>query len=352
MLASQLEVEQLRQLLIKQASCFGGVFLIDQLGQTPNALLGVEASGVAQHDGLLGQRIASTDCRLQPRSADRLATVGFQPGHCLLAIAAGFSVATKVAQHGACIHRCQLILVTQQDQARLPRQGIEQASHHFQVNHRRFIDHQYIQLQWLIPVVNEVARIRSTAQQTVQCGNIRRNRLLHRGADRQLTDGLANGLGQACCCLAGGGGETNSQRLPFLHGRCLQQPQQAHDRGGLAGAGAAGDDAEVTSCRQRTGNFLPVATAFTVNFEGVREQGIEPTGKFFRCYRVHAQTGAQRLGNAALIVPVTTQVQTLSGQHQRPLRESLRLVPILHHRAQAQRPAPLRDIQAQQPLRR
>ncbi|MNY06829.1 hypothetical protein D3C86_1396040 [compost metagenome] len=201
-------------------------------------------------------------------------------------------------------------------------------------------------------MVNEVARVRSAAEQTVQCRNIGRNRLAYRGTDRQLTDGLADGFGQACRCFAGRCGEANAQRFSILHGGGLQQPQQAHDRGGLAGAGAAGDDTEIASCRQRTGDFLPVAAALTVNFEGVREQGIEPTGKFFRCYRVHAQAGTQRLGNAALVVPVTTQVQALPGQHQRPLRESLRLVPILHHRAQGQRPAPLRDIQAQQPLRR
>jgi hypothetical protein len=74
----------------------------------------------------------------------------------------------QVAQHRAGFHRRQLILVAEQDQCRLRRQGGQQRRHHFQVDHRGFIDDQHIDIQLVAGVVLEGARVGPCAQQAVQ----------------------------------------------------------------------------------------------------------------------------------------------------------------------------------------
>lgn len=91
-----------------------------------------------------------------------------QPGRGGVAVVTGFRSTTQIAQNSAGVHRCQLILVAEHDQARGRRQGFEQAGHHLQIDHRGFIDHQHIQRQQVARMMGEVTGVRPAAEQAVQ----------------------------------------------------------------------------------------------------------------------------------------------------------------------------------------
>ncbi|MNR22442.1 hypothetical protein D3C85_1393910 [compost metagenome] len=104
----------------------------------------------------------------------------------------------------------------------------------------------------------EMSRPRTTAEQTVNRGDIGRNFIANGVGDSQRSYLLADGLRQPRCGFAGRCGEANAQRLASLHGRRLEQRQQAHDRRGLAGSRTTGDDTESAASGEGTSEFLPV----------------------------------------------------------------------------------------------
>ena len=230
----------------------------------------------------------------------------------------------------------------------MARQGSEQAGHHLQVNHRRLVDHQHVQRQRVAGVVTEVTAVRQAAEQAVQGGDLAGDLLAHLIRHRQRGDLGADGFGQPRGGLAGGRGQTDTQRLTGGQCRLLQQRQQAHHRGGLAGAGAAGDQAEAAACGQRAGELLPVGQALAVQHQRLGKQPGQARGQLRRQHRRIVQPRADGRGHRALVAPVAAQVQALAVQHQR------RLFPGAierYQRATAQGLQPLRQIDATEDLR-
>ncbi|MNM99501.1 hypothetical protein D3C81_1120620 [compost metagenome] len=164
-------------------------------------------------------------------------------------------------------------------------------------------------------MVTEVPRPRTAAEQPVHGADIGRNLLADIGTHLQTLDLLTNGFGQTCCSLAGGRCETNAQWPALLDRRSLQQGQQAHHRGGLAGAGPPGDDAEAGAGGQGTGQFLPIHLACHSAFvKQLRKACRQVCGRGF----VLAQAPAQGFVYLPLITPVAAQVEALTADHQWP----------------------------------
>jgi len=124
-------------------------------------------------------------------------------------------------------------------------------------------------------MVTEMAGTRAAAQQAVNGGDLGRDFFLHAFRHFQRQHLLADGFGQARGGFTGGRRQANAQGAADFHGGRLQQREQAHHGGGLAGAGAACDDAECTASGQGTGKFLPVDHAVR---RGLIEQAIEALG--------------------------------------------------------------------------
>ncbi|MNZ32075.1 hypothetical protein D3C78_493960 [compost metagenome] len=196
------------------------------------------------------------------------------------------------------------------------RQGVEQVGHHFQVDHRRLVDHQHVQRQRIASVMPEMPGARTAAQQTMDRGHVRRDLVSDIVGDLQRTDLLADGLGQPRGSLAGRRREPNAQRLLRLHGGRLEQRQQAHDGGGFTGAWPASDDAECTTGGQGTGQLLPIDRGTGLDRS---KQPVEAFGQISRDRFMGHQPFAQCAVDAPLVRPVPSQVQALAGQHQRPV---------------------------------
>ncbi len=117
----------------------------------------------------------------------------------------------------------------------------------------------------------------------------------------------------------------DAQRLAGDYRRCLEQTEQAHHGGGLAGTGTAGDQAEIAAGRQGTGQLLPVGDALAVFRRRLREQRGQARRQVCGQGRLPTQALAQGQGDFQLVPPVTTQVETLSAKHQRRGRRLARL---------------------------
>ena len=111
-------------------------------------------------------------------------------------------------------------------------------------------------------MIAEVSGVRAGAEQAVQRRDFMWNRLayLFRVGQVQLLqflDLIADRLAQPGSSLAGGGRQANGERRALAgDGLNLEQGQQANDSGGLAGAGAAGNDREGCPCAQRASKLL------------------------------------------------------------------------------------------------
>ncbi len=164
-------------------------------------------------------------------------------------------------------------------------------------------------------MVAEVPGTGATAQQAVDGGHLAGDFLPYVVPDIQALHLLADGFGQTCRRLAGRCCETDAQRLATLYRRGLQQGQQAHHRGGFAGARATGDDAETLAGRQRAGKFLPVDHSLWRSV-GRTEQRVEPLRQILRRRFTLGQALTQGCSDTPFVSPVATQVQTPLGQHQ------------------------------------
>ena len=222
---------------------------------------------VTQHaDALVQQRAIFCPVSLQPAVDGLLRHPGHPVGR-LRPVASLAGMGTQLTQNGTRLHRRQLVLVPQQDEPCPGRQRMHHLRHHLQVDHRGLVDHQHVQRQRITRVMPEMPRARPAAQQPVQCRDGPRNGRPDRLAlghvlERQPVNGAADRAAQSCRGLAGGRRQPDAQELPLPGQRQpLQQGQQPDHRRRLACARPPGDQPEAPSCRQRTGNPLPVRPA-------------------------------------------------------------------------------------------
>ncbi len=110
-----------------------------------------------------------------------------------------------------------------------------------------------------------------------------------------------------------GAAKTDAQRAAGFHGRRLQQREQAHHGGGLAGAGAAGDDAESTARGQGAGKLLPVDHAVG---RRLVEEAVEALRQIGGDVFLGGQAQAQGCVDAPFVRPVAAQVKAFAGQDQ------------------------------------
>ena len=253
--------------LVPQALHPGHVAVVDQGRQTTDAAVRPEAMTVTQHaDALVQQRAIFCPVSLQPAVDGLLRHPGHPVGR-LWPVASLASMGTQLTQNGTRFHRSQLVLVPQQDEPCPGRQCMHHLRHHLQVDHRGLVDHQHVQRQRIARVMPEMPRAGPAAQQTVQCRDGPRNGRPDRLAlghvlERQPVNGAADRAAQSCRCLAGGRRQPDAQELPLPGQRQpLQQGQQPDHRRRLARTRPPGDQPEAPSCRQRTGNPLPVRPA-------------------------------------------------------------------------------------------
>ena len=251
--------------LLKGLAYLGQVFLIHCPRQLADAGAVLGAPVGAQHGGLLGECVARGLFGFLIAADVGAAGVSDKFDGALL-ITPLVGMAAQITHHSAGFHAGQLVLVAQQDQPGVGTQGFQQAGHHVHVDHAGFVHHHQIRVQRIVSVVTEVTAVRTGAEQAVQGGDFRGDGVTYCGFHLEFFYLFADGFCEPRRRLAGGGGEANTQALVVRHGQALQQPQQANHGGGLAGTGAAGNDADTAAAGQRTGYLLPVGLV-----AGVRE---------------------------------------------------------------------------------
>ena len=144
----------------------GRIAGIHRQGQLTNR--SVKAAAFAQHHSLLRQGRHRWRARRLKLRGQSLARHGGRKTHGLGLVAALRGVAAHITQHRTGFDRRKLVLVTQQDQARCGRQGLQQGVHHFQVHHRGFVHDQHVHIERVGRVVSELAGPGPCAQQRVQ----------------------------------------------------------------------------------------------------------------------------------------------------------------------------------------
>jgi len=137
---------------------------------------------------------------------------------------------------------------------------------------------------------------------------------------------------------------------PAVSAGSCRQRQQAHHGGGLAGAGAAGDQAEAAPGGQGAGEFLPVDLALVVDHRWLGEQPSQRLGQVDRHGLGIVEAHADGRGHGALVVPVAAQVEALAVQHQRRLDAVIAAA--RHQRATGQCRTPVGQFDAGEQFRR
>ena len=97
------------------------------------------------------------------------------------------------------------------------RQGIEQVGHHFQIDHRCFVDYQYIQRQAIARVMAEVPRAGAATEQAVNGSHVAGDFLPNLVVHFQRLDLQADRFGQAGGRFTGRRGKTNAQGRACLY---------------------------------------------------------------------------------------------------------------------------------------
>ncbi len=181
-----------------------------------------------------------------------------------------FDKAADIAEHGPRLHRGELILVAEQDEAGMAGQRVQQARHHGQVHHGGLVHHQQVEVQRVASVMAELAAPGDHPEQPVQGARLGGDGLYPLGGQIQGLQGSADTLGQTRRRLAGGGHQPDRRGLAPLQAGLHQDGEELGDRSGLAGAGAAGDDREGARRRRGRRQLLAVAA------ERLGHQGIQP----------------------------------------------------------------------------
>ncbi|MNO98786.1 hypothetical protein D3C76_905410 [compost metagenome] len=138
-------------------------------------------------------------------------------------------------------------------------QRIEQARHHGQIDHGGLVHHQQVEVQRVARVVAELAAPRDHPEQPVQGARLGGDGLGPLRGQIQRLQGRADTLGEARRRLASGGHQPDRRGLACLQAGLHQDGQELGDRGGLAGAGAAGDDRKGARRRRGRRQLLAVA---------------------------------------------------------------------------------------------
>ena len=120
------------------------------------------------HDGLVQRQALVVAQGLLNRLVGHL----LHPSPCGGGVVAFVGTPAQVAQHGAGLHRRELVLVAQQHQPGLRRQGRNDRRHHLQIDHRGLVDHQHVHRQGVAHVVAEVPCVGPAAEQPVHGGHL------------------------------------------------------------------------------------------------------------------------------------------------------------------------------------
>ena len=224
----------------------------------------METVTLLQHTQTISNRGRSRLCLLELETGQLTQQLTLCRGIALL------GKTTDITQYRTCFDRCQLIPIAKQNQFGMRRQGIEQACHHRQVDHRGFINHQHIQVQRVVPVMAEGNPVRDSTQQAVNSARLGRNIAFHYIVNSKRVYRRANRFGQPGCRLTGRRNQLDVRQLkralliPLITLNSLghQRRQQFRHCSCLAGTRAARNHRKLAGKGNSGCNFLPVqATA-------------------------------------------------------------------------------------------
>ncbi|MNE40788.1 hypothetical protein D3C80_1348270 [compost metagenome] len=142
------------EIAAQRPCCLLAIPGIYRKGQLTNARVGIKAIALAQQAQAVAHgclRLGTLPLQQTTRQPREL----FCPCHAITLL----GKAADIAQHRASLNRSQLIAIAQENHPRLSRQSGNQARHHRQVNHRGFIDHQYIQMQRVATVITHTLAV-------------------------------------------------------------------------------------------------------------------------------------------------------------------------------------------------
>ena len=199
------------------------------------------------------------------------------------------------------------------------RQCINQPRHHRQVNHRSFIHHQHIQMQWIASVITQPLATGQRPQKTMQgTGFIRQRRLLF-VSQRQLAKRRSQRFRQASGCFSGWCGKTNATACAISH--LHQRGKQLRHRRGFPGARAARDHRYAAGKRNRRCHLLPV------NVIRRLKQVVQRLPQTVFIYLQRLINPGKKVGNTAFVAPHTVQIQSLTHEDHRRCH-----LPLTHRR--------------------
>ena len=233
-----------------------------------------------------------------------------------------YGPSAQLAEHRAGLDRGELVLVAEENQPSTRRQGRQHRRHHLEVDHRRLVDHQHVEHQGRLRILSEAPTIRAAAEQAVHGADRRWNCGTYRFAIAQAvepkpTHCTGDRRPETRRRLAGRRRQADTQRTPAVtHRQRLQERQQLHHGGGLAGTGPSGEDCKAVARRQGTGKLLPVGRRHARG----RKQDIQwRAQRLCRHLSVVArpQTGGDTRSDSLLVSPVAPQVKSVAGEYQR-----------------------------------
>ena len=232
--------------------------------------------------------------------ADGFGGQGTKFGEPIATALAQAGVGAEFGEDGAGFDGGQLVLVTQEDDARAARHCLEQLGCQSQVQHRGLIDDQRIDRQRMAGMVAEFARGRCRAQQSVEGEGLVGQPSLELG--RQVRRALTDGIGHARGRLARGGGQGDA-----ASGVLFQEAgQQVYQRRRLARARAAADDGQAAQQRHGHGNLLPVDRLVVRG-----EQLTQARPDTRHDLRVAAVALREIAGEAAFVIEITVQIEAI-----------------------------------------
>ena len=169
-------------------------------------------------------------------------------------IAVAESGVADIAQYRSGFNGCELVPVSQENQARLHRQCPEQFGEKGQIHHGGFVDNQDVHRQGPSFMIARTRLVGEGPQETVERGGAVGNGCLHGFRCRQQSPGLTDGLEKAGSRLSCRRGQGDAQGFV---GMLLQQKgKHGGYRRGFSRAGTAGNDAEMLAdCR--IGRYFP-----------------------------------------------------------------------------------------------
>ena len=209
---------------------------------------------------------------------------------------AGLARPAKVAEDRAWRHRRELCRIAEQDQASRFWKLRQEPCHQLEVEHGTFIDDERVQTHKAAPTEQRVRRARG-GHELCEFRN-QGNQILHLPRHRLL---------QARCRLAGGSCEADAARVGKAEFH--QQRDESGCHGGLAGAGTAGDDADLAAGRRPCGTAEFLAGVREHSRNGVPKRRWLPQ-------QGTAGGGLEAFGHAPLCLEDAVQIEPVAVQDQ------------------------------------